>query len=166
MNRLELGLALTIAYALGRRSGRSSRPLAARAPAAAHHPSVQRLKAEAWAYLMVRVRPLLAALGRGLGGLSVRLGDIAEGNSPGFARLALAVGRHVTRAGGPAHPVDEGTWGDEDVEDVEGLVAAVLEAADLEDAEFPEDAEYDDEDPEPAEFEDEVDEDPEKGGRS
>ncbi|MEU6367370.1 hypothetical protein ABZ876_16930 [Streptomyces sp. NPDC046931] len=193
MNRLELGLALAIAYALGRRSGRPRQPLAARTPAVAHDPAVQRLKAEAWAYVMVRAQPLFAALGRRLGGLSVRLDDIVDGNSPGFARLALAVGRHVTRAGGPAHPLDKDTWGDEedmdadaDVADAAALVSAALEeagleAADLEDAEFPEeaefpedaeyleDAEYDefeDVDPERAEFEDEDDEGPEKGGRS
>ncbi|MGV9564516.1 hypothetical protein [Streptomyces sp. NPDC003480] len=172
MNRLELGLALGIAYALGRRSGRSRQPLTARTPAGAHDPAFDRLKAEAWAYAVVRAQPLLAALGRRLGVVSLRLKDVADGNSPGFARLALAVGRHVVRSGAPAHPVDEDVEALEDMvyaefadEDPEGPVEA--EFAD-EDPEDPEDAEFVDEDPEGLEDAEFVDEDAnaEEGGRS
>ncbi|MFF3513495.1 hypothetical protein [Streptomyces sp. NPDC002573] len=178
MNRLELGLALGIAYALGRRSGRSRQLVAARTPATTTDPAVQRLKAEAWAYAVVRARPLFAAVGRRLGGLSLRLQGVADGNSPGFARLALAVGRHVVRSGARAHSVDEYVddvadveepEGGEDFEDVEAYLLERLE--NVVDAEFvdedPEDvvdAEFVDEDPEDvvdAEFADEGPEDSE-----
>ncbi|MFF7187590.1 hypothetical protein ACFZAR_20610 [Streptomyces sp. NPDC008222] len=193
MNRLELGLALGVAYALGRRSGRSRQPLAARIPATTPDPAVQRLKAEAWAYAVVRARPLLAAVGRRLGGLSLRLRDVADGNSPGFARLALAVGRHVTRSGARAYPLDEDMADVEEAEGVEDfgtvedaeayLLERLEDAVDAEfadddpealvDAEFAgdpadlEDAEdaEDAEDPEDAEDSEDV-EDPREGGRS
>ncbi|MDT0463042.1 hypothetical protein [Streptomyces gibsoniae] len=188
MNRLELGLALGIAYALGRRSGRSRQLVAARSPATTTDPAVQRLKAEVWAYAVVRARRLFAAVGRRLGGLSLRLQDVADGNSPGFARLALAVGRHVVRSGARAHSVDEYVAdveeleGAEDFEGVEDAEAYLLERPeDVVDAEFtdedpedlvnaefvdedpvdPVDAEFVDEDPVDAEFVDEGPEDSE-----
>ncbi|MET8952494.1 hypothetical protein ACWEQN_03775 [Streptomyces sp. NPDC004129] len=188
MNRLELGLALGIAYALGRRSGRSRQLVAARTPATTTDPAVQRLKAEAWAYAVVRARPLFAAVGRRLGGLSLRIQDVADGNSPGFARLALAVGRHVVRSGARAHSVDEYVddgadveepEGAEDFEGVEDAEAYLLERLeDVVGAEFadedPEDvvdAEFADEGPEDSDDSEELEdpedpEDPQEGGRS
>ncbi|MGW5258578.1 hypothetical protein ACWERW_37745 [Streptomyces sp. NPDC004012] len=165
MNRLELGLALGIAYALGRRSGRSRQLLPARTPATTTDPAVQRLKAEAWAYAGVRARPLFAAVGRRLGRLSLRLQDVADGNSPGFARLALAVGRHVARSGARARSVDEYMDGAAEVEELDGVEdfegVEDAEAYLLERLEDAVDAEFADEDPEDlvdAEF---ADEDPE-----
>ncbi|MFF3909910.1 hypothetical protein ACFYZJ_28925 [Streptomyces sp. NPDC001848] len=97
MNRLELGLALGIAYALGRRS-RTKTLDTTRTTTAGRDPAVERLEREVRAYLLTRAQPLLAAAGRSLGALSVRLSDVAEGNSPALRRVALAVGRHVTRS--------------------------------------------------------------------
>ncbi|MGW5666194.1 hypothetical protein ACWEWG_40335 [Streptomyces sp. NPDC003758] len=97
MNRLELGLALGIAYALGRRS-RTKTLEPTRTATAGRDPGVERLEQEVRAYLLTRAQPLLAVLGRKVGALSVRLNDIAEGNSPALRRVALAVGRHVTRS--------------------------------------------------------------------
>ncbi|MEV5312012.1 hypothetical protein [Streptomyces sp. NPDC052610] len=64
--------------------------------------AADRLRAEAREYLAARAQRLLTGVGRGLGEATVRLTDIAEGRDPGFARLALAVGRKLADGKGPA----------------------------------------------------------------
>jgi hypothetical protein len=108
MNKLETGFALGIAYALGRRHGTKT---AGRVPAGDPDPSLERLRTEARAYLLTRAQPLFASLGRGLGRVSVRFTGIAEGDSPALRRLALAVGRRVTRGG--ARPLPAAARDDE-----------------------------------------------------
>ncbi|MFF9580942.1 SRPBCC family protein [Streptomyces achromogenes] len=63
--------------------------------------AADRLKEEARAYLMAQAERLLAGAGRKLGETTVRLNDIAEGNSPGFAKLALEGGRKLAEGKGP-----------------------------------------------------------------
>ncbi|MFJ8079706.1 SRPBCC family protein [Streptomyces sp. NPDC096205] len=67
----------------------------------AHSPAADRLKAEAQEYLAAQAERLLAGLGRKLGETTVRLNDIAEGNSPGFAKLALDGGRKLSEGKSP-----------------------------------------------------------------
>src|SRR4051794_2258531 len=67
----------------------------------AHSEAADRLKAEAQEYLAAQAQRLLAGLGRKLGATTVKLNDIAEGNSPGFAKLALAGGRKFAEGKGP-----------------------------------------------------------------
>ncbi|MGW5610094.1 SRPBCC family protein [Streptomyces sp. NPDC003753] len=63
--------------------------------------AADRLKAEAQEYLAARATKLLTGLGRKLGETTVKLNDIAEGNSPGFAKLALDGGRKLAEGKGP-----------------------------------------------------------------
>nr|WP_202551756.1 SRPBCC family protein [Streptomyces sp. SID8352] len=63
--------------------------------------AADRLKAEAQEYLAARAQQLLAGAGRRLGETTNRLNDIAEGNSPGLARLALDGGRKLAEGKGP-----------------------------------------------------------------
>ncbi|CAL9288848.1 SRPBCC family protein [Streptomyces sp. SudanB182_2057] len=63
--------------------------------------AADRLKEEARAYLMAQAERMLAGAGRKLGETTVRLNDIAEGNSPGFAKLALEGGRKLAEGKGP-----------------------------------------------------------------
>ncbi|CAL9576969.1 hypothetical protein SUDANB58_04955 [Streptomyces sp. enrichment culture] len=63
--------------------------------------AADRLKAEAQEYLAAQAQRLLVGVGRKLGETTVRLNDIAEGNSPGFARLALGVGRKLAQGKSP-----------------------------------------------------------------
>ncbi|MFC4329592.1 SRPBCC family protein [Streptomyces andamanensis] len=67
----------------------------------AHSEAADRLKAEAQEYLSAQAQRLLAGLGRKLGETTGKLNDIAEGNSPGFARLALEGGRKIAEGKGP-----------------------------------------------------------------
>ncbi|GGR74962.1 MULTISPECIES: SRPBCC family protein [Streptomyces] len=67
----------------------------------AHSEAADRLKEEARAYLTAQAERLLAGAGRKLGETTVRLNDIAEGNSPGFAKLALEGGRKLAEGKGP-----------------------------------------------------------------
>nr|WP_185027708.1 SRPBCC family protein [Streptomyces candidus] len=60
-----------------------------------------RLKQEAQAYLTAQVTRILTGAGRKLGESTVKLNDIAEGNSPGFAKLALDGGRKMAEGKGP-----------------------------------------------------------------
>jgi hypothetical protein len=60
-----------------------------------------RLKQEAQAYLAAQVTRILTGAGRKLGESTVKLNDIAEGNSPGFAKLALDGGRKLAEGKGP-----------------------------------------------------------------
>ncbi|MEU0006781.1 SRPBCC family protein [Streptomyces sp. NPDC006314] len=67
----------------------------------AHSEAADRLKAEAQEYLSAQAQRLLTGLGRKLGETTVKLNDIAEGNSPGFAKLALDGGRKIAEGKGP-----------------------------------------------------------------
>ncbi|MDT9695409.1 SRPBCC family protein [Streptomyces sp. P17] len=61
----------------------------------------ERLKAEIQEYLAVQAQSLLIGAGRKLGETTLKLNDIAEGKSPGFARLALDGGRKLAEGKGP-----------------------------------------------------------------
>ncbi|MFD3505088.1 SRPBCC family protein [Streptomyces sp. NPDC058676] len=63
--------------------------------------AVDRLKAEAQEYLAAQAQRLLVGAGRKLGETTVKLNDIAEGKSPGFAKLALDGGRKLAEGKGP-----------------------------------------------------------------
>ncbi|MEV6116414.1 SRPBCC family protein [Streptomyces sp. NPDC052109] len=67
----------------------------------AHSEAADRLKAEAQEYLSAQAQRLLTGFGRKLGETTGKLNDIAEGNSPGFAKLALDAGRKVAEGKGP-----------------------------------------------------------------
>jgi uncharacterized membrane protein len=60
--------------------------------------AADRLKAEVQEYLGAQAQRVLAGVGHKLGETTARLNDIAEGNSPGLAKLALDGGRKL--AGG------------------------------------------------------------------
>ncbi|MEW2624436.1 SRPBCC family protein [Streptomyces sp. NPDC048106] len=66
-----------------------------------HSEAADRLKAEAQEYLSAQAQRLLTGLGRKLGETTGKLNDIAEGNSPGFASLALEGGRKLAEGKGP-----------------------------------------------------------------
>lgn len=63
--------------------------------------AADRLKAEAQDYLAAQATRLLTGAGRKLGQTTNKLNDIAEGNSPGFAKLALDGGRKLAEGKGP-----------------------------------------------------------------
>ncbi|NJP73555.1 SRPBCC family protein [Streptomyces sp. C1-2] len=63
--------------------------------------AVDRLKSELQSYLGAQAERALAGLGRKLGETTGKLNDIAEGNSPGFAKLALDGGRKIAEGKGP-----------------------------------------------------------------
>ncbi|MFD3836520.1 SRPBCC family protein [Streptomyces sp. NPDC058642] len=63
--------------------------------------ATDRLKAEVQEYLAAQAQRLLIGAGRKLGETTVKLNDIADGNSPGFARLALDGGRKIAEGKGP-----------------------------------------------------------------
>jgi hypothetical protein len=67
----------------------------------AHSEAADRLKAEVQEYLAAQGQRLLTGVGRKLGETTVKLTDIAEGNSPGFAKLALEGGRKLAEGKGP-----------------------------------------------------------------
>ncbi|MER5213531.1 SRPBCC family protein [Streptomyces sp. NPDC002838] len=73
----------------------------------AHSEAADRLKAEVREYLAAQAQRLLADLGRRLGETTVKLNDVAEGNSPGFTRLALDGGRKLAEGKGPLRGVLE-----------------------------------------------------------
>lgn len=66
-----------------------------------HGEAVDHLKAEAREYLAAQAQRLLVGAGRKLGETTGRLNDIADGNSPGFAKLALDGGRKLAEGKGP-----------------------------------------------------------------
>jgi uncharacterized membrane protein len=66
-----------------------------------HSEAAERLKEEAQAYLGAQAERLLTGVGRKLGETTGKLNDIAEGNSPGFAKLALDGGRKIAEGKGP-----------------------------------------------------------------
>ncbi|MFD0441189.1 cyclase [Streptomyces sp. WAC 01325] len=67
----------------------------------ANSEAADRLKAELQEYLAAQATRLLTGAGRKLGETTVKLNDIAEGNSPGFAKLALDGGRKLAEGKGP-----------------------------------------------------------------
>ncbi|WP_367319866.1 SRPBCC family protein [Streptomyces sp. HUAS ZL42] len=68
---------------------------------AARSEAAERLRAELEEYLAAQAQRLLVGFGRKLGEATVRLNDMAEGNSPGLARLALDGGRKLVEGKGP-----------------------------------------------------------------
>ncbi|MFF6911639.1 SRPBCC family protein [Streptomyces sp. NPDC012466] len=67
----------------------------------AHSEAADRLKAEVQEYLAAQATRMLTGVGRKLGETTGKLNDIAEGNSPGFAKLALDGGRKIAEGKGP-----------------------------------------------------------------
>lgn len=67
----------------------------------AHSEATDRLKAELQEYLAAQATRMLTGVGRKLGETTGKLNDIAEGNSPGFAKLALDGGRKIAEGKGP-----------------------------------------------------------------
>lgn len=67
----------------------------------AHSEAADRLKAELQDYLAAQATRLLTGLGHKLGETANKLNGIAEGDSPGFARLALDGGRKIAEGKGP-----------------------------------------------------------------
>ncbi|WP_394428519.1 SRPBCC family protein [Streptomyces sp. SGAir0957] len=86
--------------------------------------AADRLKAEAQDYLAAKATHLLTGVGRKLGQTTGKLNDIAEGNSPGFAKMALNGGRKLAEGKGPVRAAVEtgaGHLKDNVVEGVKGL---------------------------------------------
>ncbi|MGW7661170.1 SRPBCC family protein [Streptomyces sp. NPDC054756] len=67
----------------------------------AHSEAADRLKSEVQDYLAAQAQRLLAGTGRKLGEATGKLNDIAEGNSPGFAKLALDGGKKLAEGKSP-----------------------------------------------------------------
>ena len=67
----------------------------------AHSEAADRLKAEVQEYLSAQVQRMLVGVGHKLGQTTGKLNDIAEGNSPGFAKLALDGGKKLAEGKGP-----------------------------------------------------------------
>ncbi|MET7290696.1 SRPBCC family protein [Streptomyces griseoloalbus] len=67
----------------------------------AHSEAADRLKAELQDFLAAQATRLLTGLGQKLGETTNKLNDIAEGNSPGFAKLAVDGGRKIAEGKGP-----------------------------------------------------------------
>ena len=66
-----------------------------------HSEAADRLKGEVQDYLSAQVQRMLVGVGHKLGETTGKLNDIAEGNSPGFAKLALDGGRKLAEGKGP-----------------------------------------------------------------
>ncbi|MDF3145631.1 MULTISPECIES: SRPBCC family protein [unclassified Streptomyces] len=77
--------------------GAAKQPLAG----VAHREAADRLKAELQEYLAAQAQRMLVGAGRKLGEATVKLNDIAEGNSPGLGKLALDGGRKLADGKGP-----------------------------------------------------------------
>ncbi|MEU5071262.1 SRPBCC family protein [Streptomyces asoensis] len=67
----------------------------------AHSEAADRLKEEVQEYLAAQATRLLTGVGTKLGETTSKLNDIAEGNSPGFAKLALDGGKKIAEGKGP-----------------------------------------------------------------
>ncbi|MFC9291112.1 SRPBCC family protein [Streptomyces sp. NPDC057052] len=63
--------------------------------------AADRLKAEAQEYLAAQAQRVLAGVGRKLGETTGKLNDIAEGKSPGLAKMALDGGRKLAEGKSP-----------------------------------------------------------------
>ncbi|MFG2721981.1 SRPBCC family protein [Streptomyces sp. NPDC048416] len=72
-----------------------------------NNPAADRLKSEVQSYLLAQGERLLVGMGHKLGETTVKLTDIAEGRSPGFAKLALEGGRKVAEGKGPVRAAVE-----------------------------------------------------------
>ncbi|MGW5865018.1 SRPBCC family protein [Streptomyces sp. NPDC055239] len=79
------------------KNGAKENPLAGIAQSEA----ADRLKSEVQEYLGAQAQRLLVGVGHKLGETTGKLNDIAEGNSPGFAKLALDGGRKMAEGKGP-----------------------------------------------------------------
>ncbi|WP_333778364.1 SRPBCC family protein [Streptomyces sp. IBSBF 3136] len=66
-----------------------------------HSEAADRLKGEVQDYLSAQAERMLSGLGRKLGETTLKLNDIADGKSPGFAKLALDGGRKLAEGKGP-----------------------------------------------------------------
>lgn len=73
----------------------------------AHSEAADRLKAEVQEYLSAQVQRMLVGVGHKLGETTGKLNDIAEGNSPGFAKLALDGGKKIAEGKGPVRSAVE-----------------------------------------------------------
>jgi hypothetical protein len=73
----------------------------------AHSEAADRLKAELQEYVSAQAQRMLVGVGRKLGETTGKLNDIAEGNSPGFAKLALDGGRKLAEGKGPVRSAVE-----------------------------------------------------------
>ncbi|MFE2211563.1 SRPBCC family protein [Streptomyces canus] len=73
----------------------------------AHSEAADRLKAELQEYASAQVQRMMVGVGRKLGETTGKLNDIAEGNSPGFAKLALDGGRKLAEGKGPMRSAAE-----------------------------------------------------------
>ncbi|MFE0858909.1 SRPBCC family protein [Streptomyces mutabilis] len=69
--------------------------------------AADRLKAEVQEYLAAQATRLLTGVGTKLGETTGKLNDIAEGNSPGFAKLALDGGRKLAEGKSPVRAAFE-----------------------------------------------------------
>jgi uncharacterized membrane protein len=88
----------TLKSATGKATGKAKdNPLAGIAQSEA----ADRLKSEVQEYLGAQAQRLLVGVGHKLGETTGKLNDIAEGNSPGFAKLALDGGRKMAEGKGP-----------------------------------------------------------------
>ncbi|MGA5412711.1 SRPBCC family protein [Streptomyces pseudogriseolus] len=67
----------------------------------AHSEAADRLKGELQDYLAAQATRLLTGVGHKLGETTGKLNDIAEGNSPGFAKLAADGGKKLAEGKGP-----------------------------------------------------------------
>ncbi|MEW1682748.1 SRPBCC family protein [Streptomyces sp. NPDC093594] len=67
----------------------------------AHSEAADRLKSEVQDYLAAQATRLLSGVGHKLGETTGKLNDIAEGNSPGFAKLAADGGKKIAEGKGP-----------------------------------------------------------------
>ncbi|MFB6637996.1 SRPBCC family protein [Streptomyces chartreusis] len=81
----------------GSAAGGAAKPLSG----LANSEAAERLKSELQDYLAAQATRLLTGAGRKLGETTVKLTDIAEGRSPGFAQLALDGGRKLAQGKGP-----------------------------------------------------------------
>jgi len=72
-----------------------------------HSEAADRLKGEVQDYLSAQVQRMLVGVGHKLGETTGNLNDIAEGNSPGFAQLALDGGRKLAEGKGPVRSAVE-----------------------------------------------------------
>ncbi|WP_449341621.1 SRPBCC family protein, partial [Streptomyces canarius] len=83
------------------KAGQATGGIAAPLAGLAHSEAAGRLKEEAQEYLSAQGQRMLVGLGRKLGQTTGKLNDIAEGKSPGFAKLALEGGRKLAQGKGP-----------------------------------------------------------------
>ncbi|NUP24728.1 MAG: SRPBCC family protein [Streptomyces sp.] len=87
----------TLGSATSKAGGAAKQPLAG----VAQSEAADRLKDELQEYLAAQTQRLLVGAGRRLGEATVKLNDIAEGRSPGLAKLALDGGRKLADGKGP-----------------------------------------------------------------